>query len=351
MMLGKRNKTSHSNHSSSSIKHIKRLFITGGAGFIGANLVKYFLDRYMIQITVYDNLSTGSKANLRRAVNESKNKGKVKFLRGDILDFKKLKALSKGHDAIIHLAAHTRVLESLENPSENFQVNSIGTFNALEAARINGIRRFIFASSNAAVGEQIPPINEKMVPKPLSPYGASKLHGEALCSAYYHSYGMETIALRFANAYGPYSEHKTSVVAKFVRKAKKGENLEIYGDGNQTRDFIHAEDICQAIDLSLISCPLFTNPNIWGEIYQIATGVETKIIDLAQIIYQSSKNPEKKIIFTSKRKGEIIKNYSDISKAKKQIRFKPCKKLEKGIAELILAGNTDFKRIQRIKSL
>ncbi|MGD9015727.1 MAG: GDP-mannose 4,6-dehydratase, partial [Candidatus Omnitrophota bacterium] len=225
----------------------RKIFMTGGCGFIGANLVKYLLDRDNYDIVIYDNLSTGSQQNLERAISDSQKKGTVKFIRGDICDKTKINSVIRGNHTIIHLAAHTRVVESVKSPQENFQVNAIGTFNILEASRYNRIKKFIFASSNAAVGEQIPPINEKMIPRPISPYGATKLYGEALCLAYYHTYGLRTACLRFANAYGPYSEHKTSVVAKFVKRAKAGKSLEIYGDGKQTRDFIHAQDICQAI--------------------------------------------------------------------------------------------------------
>ena len=210
----------------------QRIFITGGAGFIGANLVKYLLDKGGYAITVYDNLTGGSKENLGMAVTDSKRKGTVRFIRGDILNKKRLSTALKGHTAVVHLAAHTRVVESLKNPSKNFAINSTGTFNVLEGARKSKVKRFIFASSNAAVGEQIPPINEKMIPKPISPYGATKLFGEALCTAYFYSYGLQTVSLRFANAYGPYSDHKTSVVAKFIKRVKQGKPLEIYGDGS-----------------------------------------------------------------------------------------------------------------------
>ena len=328
----------------------KLIFITGGCGFIGANLVKYLLDRGGYDITVYDNLSAGSKENLDRAISDSNQQGKVRFIKGDILDFAKLNRAIEGHNAIVHLAAHTRVVESLINPKENFAVNSIGTLNVLEAAKKNRIKRFIFASSNATIGEQKPPINEKMIPKPISPYGATKLHGEALCLAYRHSYDLKTVSLRFANAYGPYSGHKTSVVAKFIKRAKTDKSLEIYGYGNQTRDFIHAQDVCQAIYLALSTKnqPISDGKlhqakaypaklNIWGEVFQIATGIETKIIDLAKMVQDlavTSDSKQVKIIFKSKRKGEIQRNFSDIKKAKKLLGFRSQLKLDIGLKEL-----------------
>ncbi len=318
-----------------------RIFITGGAGFIGANLVKYFLDKGNCQITVYDNLSTGSKENLQRAISDFKQKSFVRFIEGDILDKEGVEKETKGHTAIIHLAAHTNVADSLKNPVDDFNINAVGTFNVLEAARENNIKNFICASSNAVVGEQDPPINEEKIPAPISPYGASKLAGEALCSAYYHSYGIKAISLRFANCYGPYSDHKTSVVAKFIKSAKQGKPLIIYGDGNQTRDFIHAQDVCRAIDLAL-ECDS-QGLNAGGDtsdlrlIFQIGTGRETEIIKLADMIRDLAVESGIKasdVVFEEEQKGDIKKNYADISKAKELLEFKTQIELYTGLKRM-----------------
>lgn len=308
----------------------QQVFITGGAGFVGANLVKHLLDRDDYDITVYDNLSEGSKENLDRAIKDSQKCGKVEFIEGDILDFDKLADSISGHNAVVHLAAFTNVVESIKNPKEGLMVNSVGTFNVLEAARIHNVDRFVFASSNAAVGEQIPPINETMVPKPLSPYGAVKLYGEALCSAYYHSYGIKTVALRFANVYGSYSSHKTSVVAKFLKRIKEGQNLEIYGDGGQTRDFIHVQDICQAIHL-VLSGENFPS-TIGGEVFQIATGEETTIASLAKTIFSLSGTVEQ-LTFGPEMDGEIRRNFSNTGKARDILGFAPKVDLESGLKQ------------------
>ena len=157
------------------------------------------------------------------------------------------------------------------------EANVIGTFNMLEAARQNNVKKFIFASSGATIGEVEPPIHEEKVPRPVSPYGASKLAGEAYCSAYYLSFGIKTVSLRFANVYGPLSKHKNSVVAKFLKQAFSGETLEIYGDGSQTRDFIYIDDLIQAIILSVKS-------DVGGEVFQIATFKETTVDEIAKKI-------------------------------------------------------------------
>jgi len=297
----------------------QRIFITGGAGFIGSNLAKYFLDRYNCKLTVYDNLSTGSRENLEKAIEDSNGRGKVEFVCADVLDFDRLICAVKDHDVVVHLAAHTQVRESIKDPKQNQQVNSVGTFNVLESARKQGIDKFVFASSNAVVGEQEPPINENMIPRPISPYGAVKLYGEALCSAYYHCYGLKTVSLRFVNVYGSYSDHKTSVIAKFLRRIKQGKVLQIYGDGMQTRDFIHAEDICRAIECSIKN----DTSEPWGQVFQVGTGKETHIVDLANTIAGFANSPEKLITFVPPIKGEIRRNFSDITKARKILGFSP----------------------------
>jgi UDP-glucose 4-epimerase len=346
----------------------QKVFITGGCGFIGANLVGYLLEKGYTALKLYDNLSVGNLKNLEKVISKfgkwevksSKNRHKynlpknpeagkklrtIEVVIADILDKNTLIKETKGFEAFVHLAAHTRVLESIEDPEENVKINTIGTFNALEAARLNRMDRFIFASSNAAVGEKEPPIHEEMVPEPISPYGATKLYGEALCSAYYHSYDLKTISLRFANAYGPYSERKTSVVAKFIRRAKEGKPLEIYGDGEQTRDFVHAKDIAQAIFLSLTYSPKKNltpkNQDLklypWGKVYQVGSGEETRIIDLAKMIQdwaveRGFKKPE--IVFKEEKKGEIKRSYSVIKKINNKLSFNCRKKLINNLESL-----------------
>lgn len=277
------------------------------------------------KIKVFDNLSTGKKENLLAA---DYRLSTTDLLVGDIRDRDAVEKAVEDIDAVVHLAAHTSVVESLDNPEEDWDINVTGTLNLLEACRLKGVRKFIFVSSNAVLGEHPPPVDEAKIPKPLSPYGASKLAGEALCSAYYHSFGLDAVSLRFANCYGPYSEHKTSVISKFINWARQGKPPIIYGDGNQTRDFIHVDDICQAIDLSLAA-----SDAIGGEVFQIATGVGTSINDLANMIKEMA-GGDIQILHQPKRKGEIERNYSDITKAKRVLGFEPKVRLREGLKEL-----------------
>ena len=187
-----------------------------------------------------------------------------------------------GIEGVVHLAAQTGVPGSLQDPFHDCRTNVLGTLNLLEAARLRQAEaghpiRFVFASSNAPLGKQPPPATEDKAPLPISPYGASKLAGEGYCLAYNGSWGLGTVVLRFANLYGPYSAHKNSVVAKFIKDIAAGGQITIHGDGQQTRDFIYVGDLCRAIQLALES-------EIGGEVFQIATGVETSIAELADAV-------------------------------------------------------------------
>ncbi|NLH17883.1 MAG: NAD-dependent epimerase/dehydratase family protein [Phycisphaerae bacterium] len=309
------------------------ILITGGAGFIGANLVRYLLEQGGYRITVFDNLSAGSKDNLQQAVADSQKKvSDTFFIEGDILDADRLTEAMRGHDRVIHLAAETQVRESIRNPRPHLEINAQGTLNVLEAARLAGVRGLLFASSNAAAGRQEPPVHEGIVPCPMSPYGAVKLYGEALCTAYYHSFGLPTAIFRFANVYGPYSLHKTSVVNRLFGRIYEGQPLEIFGDGLQTRDFIHARDVAQGLELALRQ-PL-ENDRVWGQIFQIATGVETTIRDIAGMILRLKDRNGSSLVFRPPVAGEVRRNVSDIAKARRVLGFEPRMKIHELLPSL-----------------
>jgi len=212
-----------------------RWLITGGCGFIGSSLIATLLkNNPETSIRVLDNFSVGTKDDLFEAIsfiNPGLTSDKIEFIEGDIRDYDACHKSCDGIDVIVHLAANTGVAPSVEDPRFDMEANVIGTFNMLEAARQNSVKKFVFASSGATIGEVEPPIHEEKVQKPVSPYGTSKLAGEAYCSSYFQTFGIKTVSLRFGNVYGPLSKHKSSVVAKFLRQAFSGETLEIFGDG------------------------------------------------------------------------------------------------------------------------
>src|SRR5579863_3529578 len=220
-----------------------RWLITGGCGFIGRNLLLRALQNANAAFRIVDDLSAGTREDLAalgdfRELDPADtsidwsdwSRANLELIRADVRELAVALPVTAGADVAVHLAANTGVGPSIEDPMRDCAINVVGTLTYLEACRLNGVRRFVFASSGAAVGEGKPPIHEELVPHPASPYGASKLAGEAYCSSYASSFELGTVALRFGNCYGPLSGHKTSVVAKFIREAFAGKCWEIYGD-------------------------------------------------------------------------------------------------------------------------
>jgi UDP-glucose 4-epimerase len=294
------------------------ILITGGCGFIGVNLIAYLKRNTSDSIVVLDNLSLGRK--------ESLLEFDVDFIEGDITDEHLINRVMKDIDAVIHLAADTRVMDSIENPDFNYHVNVNGTYNLLAASRKYGVDKFIFASTGGAIlGDVMPPVHEGIVPRPISPYGASKLCGEAYCSAFAGAYGIKTASLRFSNVYGPRSYHKGSVIAHFFKQIIKGEPLVVYGDGEQTRDYVYVDDLCSAVRNAMVI-------EKGGQTFQLGTGVETSIHRLIDLIKQCVGNDYTiQVEYESARKGEIIRNFTDVSFARKSLGYEPEVALEEGL--------------------
>ena len=353
------------------------MLITGGCGFIGLNLIEFLIDKGYQNLRILDNLSIGTKESLEsllselgtftkketknlidysltlnptdsrpprkrercgQAINSNNTSNSIQLVIGDIRNRQTCIKAIEGIDAVVHLAAHAGLIPSIEDPFFDFDTNALGTLNLLHAAVNNKVVRFIFASSNAPLGDQAPPLSEARVPKPLSPYGASKLSCEAYCAAFYGSYGLKTVILRFSNVYGPYCLHKESVIAKFIKDGISNSGLTIYGDGKQSRDFIHVNDLCHAIFLCILALenerltnqPITNNGKISGEIFHLGTGKETSILEMARLI-QGVFDKKIKISFAPERKGEIKRNYSDITKPKRILGFSPQISLKDGV--------------------
>lgn len=314
------------------------ILVTGGCGFIGTSLIKSLVQANPnLNIRVLDNFVTGTPEDLKgvtqfvqsRAAECFEHPGVV-LIQGDIRDWEISQTCAQGVDCIIHLAANTGVGPSVENPRLDMECNVLGTLNMLEAARLNGVAKFIFASSGAPAGEVDPPIHEELPPHPVSPYGASKLAGEGYCSAYYRTFGIDTVCLRFGNVYGPRSKKKSSVVAKFIRQALNGETCEIFGDGTQTRDFIYIDDLIQAMQLSM-------EKDLGGEIFQIATGMERTVGEVAELISQAlaRRGVNMRIEHGQPRLGDVRRNFADTSKARSMLGWEGEVGLEDGIERTI----------------
>lgn len=317
--------------------------ITGGCGFIGTAVVKRLTTEGNHAIRVLDNLSTGKLSDLSSfcsVKDVTDNNECIKALQpgvchlvvGDILDKKITAQAAQDIDVVVHLAANTGVAPSVEDPRLDCMSNVVGTLNVLEAARFNGVRRFVFASSGAPVGAVLPPIHEELPPHPVSPYGASKLAGEGYCSAYFHTFEIETVVLRFSNVYGPGSQKKQSVVAKFIKSALNGQPFEIYGDGLQTRDFIYIDDLVAAIMAAA------AHKTIGGEVFQIATNRETTLSELIDELRRVMEHEGLLIpttLYKSPRLGDVKRNYSDTSKAKDLLGWLPKTDLPTGLAKTL----------------
>ena len=228
----------------------------------------------------------------------------VDVIVGDVLQPESIARAMKGIDCVIHLAAYGSVIESIVNPLINFRINAEGTLNVLHAARNAGVSRFVFASTGGAImGDTPPPVSETSVPQPISPYGASKLCGEAYCHAFAGSFDLETIMLRFGNVYGPYSTHKKGAVTQFAKALLRDEPIVIFGDGSQSRDFLHVSDLCDGIIRAIAA--FLPSPST----FHLASGTETTIRRLADFLIGFANKPDHPIIHRDARRGEVKRKF------------------------------------------
>ena len=282
---------------------------------MGANLVRALLEDGH-ELSVLDDLS-GGRAQYLDGVD-------AEMTRGNVADARAVRRAARRCHAVVHLAAMSGVAPSVQHPGRDFEANVLGTFNVLEAARREGVRRVVFASSGAVLAGARPPLEERAIPQPLAPYGASKLYGEYALQAFQNAYDLSGVTLRFSNVYGPYCSHKRSVVAAFLRYALHRRPLVIYGSGRQTRDFLHVSDVTRAVLLALRST---TNG-----VFQLGTGVETNINRLARLVSDVAGVPLR-VERRPPRAAEAARNYADITRARRVLRFRPRVDLARGLAD------------------
>jgi UDP-glucose 4-epimerase len=292
---------------------VQRVLITGGAGFIGANLVRTLAEDG-IDTSVLDDLSEGRRSYLEGLP--------VTFIEGSVGDARAVGRAARGADAIVHLAARSGVVPSVLDPRRDFEVNVRGTFEVLDAARRLGVPRVVFASSGAVLAGAEPPLSESIPPQPRSPYGASKLYGEGIAEAF-EVFDLRGIRLRFSNVYGPLCAHKKSVVAAFLRRALRRAPFIVYGSGRQTRDFLYVADVVAAIRKALTTRRSGT--------YQLGSGVETSVLALARLVARTAGVPLR-LDRRPARSGEAGRNYVDPSKARTALRWKATTSLVDGLA-------------------
>ena len=294
--------------------------VTGGAGFVGATLVRRLVTSGY-RVRVIDNLSTGDAAHLDGVDAE--------LVRGDIRDADALEGAVKGLDAVIHLAAAGSVIGSIADPMANFEANVLGTFQVLDAARRAGVERTVQASTGGAlIGDATPPVNEQSLPKPLSPYGASKLAGEGYAHAFAKAYGLRTVAVRFGNVYGPWCARKRGVINVYFESLHDGVPLIIYGDGTASRDYVHVSDIAQALQLAL------EKDVPGGTVVHAASGVETSVTELADLCRRAAGKPDHPIEYRPRRAGEVGRNFASYDLAHELLGYAPTVRREDGIPRL-----------------
>jgi nucleoside-diphosphate-sugar epimerase len=294
--------------------------VTGGAGFIGSNLVKLLLSRGHA-VGVLDNLSSGYRQNLIPD---------AKFIEADLRDHGQVEQASKGVEVIFHLGASVGNTRSIERPLEDAQINVLGTLHVLEAARKNGVRKVVFSSSAGIFGElKTLPIREDHPVDPDSPYGASKLGAEKLCLAYAKLYPLECVCLRYFNVYGVNQRFDAygNVIPIFAHRIFNNRQITIFGDGEQTRDFVNVQDVAMANYLA------GTNKGTSGA-FNIGSGTRISISNLAKMMREIT-GRKTEIIFGPPRKGDVRDSLADITAARESLGFKPAAELAAGLKDYL----------------
>lgn len=292
------------------------VLVTGGAGFIGSNLVERLISEGH-RVSIVDNLSTGKRENLYP---------EAEFFELDIADLSAIKSVFSGTDIVFHVAAIPRIGRSIEDPAENFRSNVTGTLNVLLAARDAGVKRVVYSASSSAYGPQGKlPLVEDMPSKPLNPYALGKYIGEELCKEFTNLYGLDTVSLRYFNVYGPRMDAEgeyATVMGKFLRLKLEGRPLTVVGDGRQTRDFTHVNDVVEANVLAA------QREGGNAEVINIGAGNNHSVQEIADLISKDQ-------VYVPPRPGEVRDTLADISKAKRILGWEPRVELKEGVAQLL----------------
>ena len=300
----------------------KRLWlVTGGAGFIGSNITLELVKRGE-RVRVFDNFSTGRKENLA-AID-----GKYELVKGDLRRPADLTRAMKSVSYVLHQAAFRSVPKSVDNPRAANDNNATGTLNALMAAAQAGVKRFVYAATSSAYGEcRVFPQKETLNAAPVSPYAVSKLAGEHYCRVFARTYGLETVALRYFNVFGPRQNPESvysAVIPRFMELAAQGRPLEIHWDGAQSRDFTYVSNV---VDGNIRAARA---AGVSGKVFNLATGTNISLLDIVRELERILGRKLEKV-FLPKRRGDIRKTYADISRARRELGFKPLVMFPEGL--------------------
>ncbi len=305
-----------------------RALVTGGAGFIGSHLVEHLL-ALGHAVRVVDNFSTGKRENLAPCASNPS----LEVVEADIRDGARLRELAEGFDVVFHEAAIVSVPYSVEHPQETHDVNLQGTLNVLQAARHAKVKRVVFASSAAIYGDAPGlPKHEGMLPAPVSPYGLEKLTGEHYLAVFARLYGVETVALRYFNVFGPRQDPASpysGVISIFADRARQRRPLTIFGDGAAFRDFVYVEDVVAAN----LRAAVAATPSVSGRVFNVARGERTTLLELAAMIGRVAGAPLE-ITHAPPRAGDIAESLADVTRAKRELGYAPAVGVAEGLERL-----------------
>jgi UDP-glucose 4-epimerase len=306
-------------------RFVTTYLVTGGCGFIGSHIAtRLIADGHTVR--VLDNLSTGSEANLAHVA------GDYEFFLGDLCDRAIVDRAVKGVEVVFHEAALASVPRSVERPLDTHEACVTGTVNLLDACRLSGVRRVVYAASSSAYGNAATmPKHEQQLPGPLSPYAAAKLAAELYCEAFAHTYGLETVRLRYFNVFGPRQDPNSpysAVIPRFVAALLNGDAPVIYGDGSQSRDFTFIDNVVAA---NLLAA---TAPGVSGNVYNAACGSSLDLITLLRLICEQldvTFAPE----FAAPRTGDVKHSWADVSAAERDLGYRPLVPIREGLQQTV----------------
>ena len=309
---------------------MNRYLVTGGAGFIGSHIVRTLLEQGA-SVRVLDNFSTGKRENLDGLSAQFGN-GRFEVQEGDLRDREAVKLSVRDVDIVFHEAAFVSVPESMEKPQDCFDVNVAATVGLFDAARLAGVKRVVIASSAAVYGESDAlPLKETTPTQSLSPYAASKRTGEIYAQLYTQAFGLDVVALRYFNVYGPRQRPDSMYAAAvpiFVRRLLDGKPVTIFGDGGQTRDLINIRDVVRA---NLLASE---HPNAPGQVFNVCTGLETRLLDLLEVLFELFPSvPEP--VFAELRAGDIYRSIGSAEFTAQTLGFRAEVTLEQGLKETV----------------
>ena len=301
--------------------------VTGGGGFIGSNIVETLLVRGE-KVRVLDNFSTGQRDNLTPFLD------KIELFEGDIRSYHTVREAVDGVDFVLHQAALPSVPRSVKDPITSNEVIVTGTLNILDAARDSGVKRLVYASSSSIYGDlEMLPKTEDMLPKPLSPYAVAKLAGEKYCQVFTRIYGLETVALRYFNVFGPRQDphsQYSAVIPKFINLIRSGQQPLVHGDGEQSRDFTYVANVVHA---NLLACEKGLE-DLPGEVFNIACGKRITINLLIQYINELL-GTKIEASYTTPRPGDVKHSLANIGKARQFLGYEPEYEFRKGLEKVV----------------